>query len=135
MKTATQIQREIIELLSSSALVGEITGNVYVERNRPVDGTLEDIAVIYTTGDNDDKQKHILTLHIYIEDVEYVQGEEIRLGRNEDRVERLELLAQQWISSVVECFDYITLREPIKTTKDEDRTQHFVVIKLEYENL
>ena len=133
MKTAKQIQGDIINLLKGSDLEKAISGKVYRNGLRPTNSTKEDIIVTHTAGIGEQLQSGVITLNIFVEDVT-MNKQKVENGK---RTAELELLALNWFQGIEQSSDtyYFELKETIKTTKDNSRSQHFVVIKLNYEFL
>lgn len=133
MKTAKQIQTDILRLLEGSSLVSEINGGIYRSGYRPRDNRTEDIVVIFTTGIPDEIETGIVTLNIFCPDIDpYGNGVLVEDGQ---RTEELEILASEWVESLTtEVSNYkFELQRTIYTEGEPDINQHFVVVKLLYE--
>lgn len=131
-KTAKQVQTDIIALLRGSELAAEISGKVYRNGLRPRDSRLEDAAVIFTTGLPDEIETGVVTVNIYVPDIDpYENGVLVEDG---ERTETLEILAQGWVDSLLGSgTNYVfELRQTIYTEAEPDIKQHFVVVKLGY---
>jgi hypothetical protein len=132
MKTGKQIQSDVIELLKGGELPVLVTGGVYRDGYRPRGSRLEDIIVIFTTGLPEQIQTGIVTVNIYVPDLDAEGGVSVENGR---RCEALEVAACRWVESLtVAVSDYkFTLQQTVYTENDAEIKQHFVVIKLKYE--
>lgn len=131
-KTAKQVQTDIIALLRGSELAAEISGEVYRNGLRPRDSRLEDAVVIFTTGLPDEIETGVVTVNIYVPDIDpYENGVLVEDG---ERTEKLEILAQDWVDSLLGSgTNYVfELRQTIYTEAEPDIKQHFVVVKLGY---
>lgn len=131
-KTAKQVQTDIIALLRGSELAAEISGEVYRNGLRPRDSRLEDAVVIFTTGLPDEIETGVVTVNIYVPDIDpYENGVLVEDG---ERTEKLEILAQGWVDSLLGSgTNYVfELRQAIYTEAEPDIKQHFVVVKLGY---
>ena len=132
-KTSRQIQGDIYSLLKGSTLCSMISGAVYRQGYRPRDSRLEDAVVIFTTGTADQIQSGVVTVNIYVPDIDpYANGVMVENGA---RTEEIEKLAQQWVDSLTvdrSCYKF-RLQQTIYTEEEADINQHFVVIKLKYE--
>ncbi len=132
-KTAIEVQLDIIELLKDSILANAITGGIYHKGLRPRDSKLEDLIVIFTTGLPNQIQEGIVTLNLYVQDIDpYNNGV---LVENMARTSELEKLVQSWFKSVdVENkFNYgFWQTQTIYTEKEIDTPQHFIVAKFMY---
>ena len=131
-KTGSQIQDDVYQLIRNSDLASSVNGNVYKDGYRPRDSEKEDIVVIFTTGLADEIQTGVVTINIYVPDVDpYANGVFVKDGL---RCSILEEAADSWLNSIQSDY-YFTLNNTIHTTADEDINQHFVVVKLNYKLL
>lgn len=131
MKTSKEIQGYVYELLKDSPIAGAISGEVYREGYRPRDSRLEDAVVIYTAGLPDDVQNGIVTINIYVPDIDpYQNGIRVENG---ERTQQIERLAADWVISLSKSGAYkFELNKTIYTEPDSEINQHFVVVKLAY---
>jgi hypothetical protein len=136
IKTAKQIQGDIIALLKNSAIANTVNGEIYratpASSYRPRDSLKEDVLVVFTTGDAEQVQSGIFTIKIYVPDIENPKnGVLLEDGR---RCEELEIAACNWVESLTtEKSDYkFTLQQTIYTETEQEINQHFVVVKLRY---
>lgn len=132
-KTSKQIQGDIYNLLKGSALCSMISGDVYRSGYRPRDSRLEDAVVIFTTGLPDQIQTGVVTVNIYVPDIDpYQNGVLVEDG---ERTETIERLAQEWVDGLTtdrSCYKF-RLHQTIYTEEEPDIHQHFIVVKLKYE--
>lgn len=132
-KTAKQVQGDVYQLLKDSTLYSMISGEVYRKGYRPRDSRLEDAIVIFTAGLPDQVQTGVVTVNIYVPDIDpYANGVLVENGM---RTAQLELLAQQWVESLTaEVSNYrFRLQQTIYTEEEVEIHQHFIVVKLLYE--
>ena len=132
-KTAKQIQGDVYTLLRDSTLYTMISGEVYRNGLRPRDSRLEDAVVIFTTGLPDQIQTGIVTINIFVPDIDpYENGVMVE---DTERTERLEALAQAWADSLTcEVSNYkFKQQQTIYTEAEPQTNEHFVVVKLQYE--
>lgn len=132
-RTSKQIQGDIYNLLNDSVLSAEISGGVYRSGYRPRDSQAEDAVVIFTTGLADQIQSGVVTIHVYVPDIDpYANGVMVENGA---RVEALETLAQQWVDSLTTSVSNyrFRLQQTISTQAAEDINQHYIVVALKYE--
>jgi hypothetical protein len=131
-KTGKQIQGDIYRLVKDSALYNNVSGEVYRMGYRPRDSRKEDIIVAFTTGLADEVQTGIVTINIYVPDIDpYGNGTLVEDGQ---RTEELERLAQEWVYSLsadLSCYRF-ALNQTIYTDEEAETNQHFVVVKLRY---
>jgi hypothetical protein len=132
-KTGKQIQGDIYRFLRASSLKDEISGDIYRNGYRPRDSKLEDIIVTFTTGLPDEIQTGVVTVNIYVPDIDpNSNGLWIENG---SRTEKLERMAQDWVNSLTAAVSNykFKLQQTIYTEEEPEIDQHFVVIKLGYE--
>ena len=135
MKTAKQIQSDIIKLLEDSDLANAVNGEIYRFGYRPRNSQAEDVIVVFTTGVPDQIQTGIVTINIYVPDIENSDnGVMLEDGR---RCEELEIAACNWAESLTAGrSDYkFNLQQTIYTEAEPKINQHFVVVKLKYDLL
>ena len=134
-KTSREIQGDIYQLLRSSNLRSTISGDVYRDGMRPRDSRLEDAIVIFTAGLSNQVQTGVVTINVYVPDIDpYGNGV---LVEDVERTEQIEKSAQAWVDSLttaVSCYKF-TLQQTIYTETDESISQHFVVVRLQFELL
>lgn len=135
-RTSKQVQSDVIALLKGSTLAASVSGEVYRgtadSSYRPRDSKLEDIVVIFTTGYASEIQKGVVTVQIYVPDIDpYGNGVLVEDGR---RTEEIERLADEWVDSLTcDRSNYIfKLRQSIHTQANPEIHQHFVVVRLGY---
>lgn len=132
-KTGKQIQGDVLALLKSSSLPSLISGKVYRKGYRPRDSKLEDAIVIFTTGLPGQIETGVVTVNIYIPDIDpYQNGVLVEDGQ---RSETLEKAAAKWVDSLTAAMSNyrFRLQQTIYTEEEPDINQHFVVVKLKYE--
>lgn len=130
-KTGHEIQGDILGLLKSSTLAASISGGVYRAGYRPRDSRLEDAVVIFTAGLPSQVQTGVVTVHIYVPDIE-LNGVWVEDGA---RAEVLEKAAQAWAESLtcaVSCYKF-AVQQTVTTEAAPEIQQHFVVVMLRYE--
>lgn len=133
--TSRQIQGDIYRMLKGSLLAGSISGEVYREGYRPRDSRSEDAIVIFTTGTAGEVQSGVVTVNIYVPDIDpYDNGTWLEDG---ERTSEIELLAQQWVDGLTcdKSRYRFRLRQTIYTAEEPEIRQHFVVVKLGYDYL
>lgn len=132
MKTASQIQGDIYQMLQSSELSAMISGGLYRDGYRPRDSKLEDIIVIFTYGEVGEVETGTVTINIYIPDIDpFANGVLVKDGA---RSAELESAAARWVESLtVDKSNYkFRLAQTIYTESEPDIYQHFVVVSLRY---
>lgn len=132
-KTGKQIQTDVLALLKSGSLPSLISGKVYRKGYRPRDSKLEDAIVIFTTGLPGQIETGVVTVNIYIPDIDpYQNGVLVEDGQ---RSEALEKAAAEWVESLTAAVSNyrFKLQQTIYTEEEPEISQHFVVVKLKYE--
>ena len=129
MKTGTQIQSDIIDLLKGSPLLAALSGGMYRGGMRPRGSKKEDLMVIFTTALGGQLQQGDVTLNIYVPDIPV--GKDGVLYQNSARCEEIERLALEEIETWnVRSAYRFTLRATISSDHDDDINQSFVVVRL-----
>ena len=134
--TSKQIQGDVIRLLEDSPLTNVANGEIYrSEKDRPRDSKMEDIIVIFTTGNAEQIQEGTITLNVYVPDVD--RANDGVLVENSRRCEELEVAANEWVKSLTaERSNYkFALQQVVYTEAEPKINQHFVVVKLKFKIL
>lgn len=130
-KTAKEIQGDIITLLKASGVQSLVNGSVYRNGYRPRDSRLEDIVVIFTTGLPTQVQTGVVTINLYVPDIE-LNGVYVENGA---RTAALERALQTWVDNL-SCRKSgykFTQQYTVTTEADDEIQQHFVVVMLRYD--
>lgn len=132
-KTGKQVQEDVYRLLRDSTLSSMISGAVYRKGERPRNSKVEDAVVIFTTGLPDQIQTGVVTVNIYVPDIDPF-GNGV-LTEDSKRTAEIESLAQAWVNELVADVNTynFSLQLTIYTEAEADIHQHFVVIRLKYE--
>jgi hypothetical protein len=138
MKTGKQVQSDIMALLKSSPLTQEVSknnGKVYRFGYRPRDSKAEDIVVAFTAGLPDQIETGMVTINIFIPDIDTADTDNGVMLEDGKRSDELETAAAEWVESLtVGKSDYkFALQQTIYTEAEPEIKQHFVVVKLKYE--
>jgi hypothetical protein len=132
-KTAKQVQSDIIALLKGSPLAAAITGKVYRNGLRPRDSAKEDLIVIFTTGVPSQIQTGVVTLNLYVPDIDpFANSVFVEDGQ---RCEVLEQACEAWVENLPAAKSNYRFRltQTIYTEAEPEIKQHFVVVKLQYQ--
>lgn len=131
MKTAKDIQGDILTMLRSSSIAELISGGVYRAGYRPRDSRLEDAVVIFTAGVPTQVQTGVVTVHIYVPDIT-LDGVQVEDG---ERTATLERALQDWADTLTPALSpyKFSLQATVSTEDAPDIGQHFVVAMLRYE--
>lgn len=134
MKTAKEIQSDVIALFKGSDLAKSVSGKVYRNGYRPRDSKVEDIIVTFTAGLPGQIESGLVTVNIFYPDIDpYQNGVFVEDGK---RGAELEALARDWVESLAgNALGYLfTPNGTIFSLEETELTppQHFVVIALNY---
>lgn len=131
IKTAKDVQGDLLGLLKNSALASSISGDIYRAGYRPRDSRKEDAVVIFTAGLPEQIQSGVVTVHIYVPDIE-LGGAYVEDGA---RTAALERAAQDWAESLTPSVSNyrFELQATVTTEDAPEIQQHFVVLMLRYQ--
>lgn len=129
-RTGSEVTGDLLALLKASPLASMIDGGIYRAGLRPRDSRKEDLVVIFTTGIHGDIDKGIVTLNLYVPDLE-LEGVTVANGQ---RCEALERALYNWVSHLgaAQTPYLLRLKSVISTEPAPEIQQHFVAVKLEY---
>lgn len=131
-KTGKEVQSDVMTLLKNSELPSLISGDVYRNGYRPRDSKKEDAIVIFTAGLPTEIQTGVVTLNIYVPDIDpFANGVLVEDGK---RCEVLEQACAFWVNSLnTSLSNYkFELQQTIYTEEEPSISQHFIVVKLKY---
>ena len=131
-KTASVIEDDIYVIISASPLKSAVTGEVYKEGLRPSDSDKEDVVVTFVTGADGQVQEGVVTVDIYVPDIDYGA---VRKVRHIARCRELEMIADEFASNLSDDDYWFSLNEMIRTSKAENISQHFVQVRLAFKRL
>lgn len=130
-KTGQEIVSDMMFLLQGTELADEISGGLYREGTRPRGSEKEDCVVIFTEANASQFQSGVVTLNIYVPDLQASGSTGVCLP-DTARCEEIEGVAARSVRCIRNVGDYrITLRSAISTARDEDIHQSFVVVRLQ----
>lgn len=136
MKTAKQIQEDVIDLLRGSTLREQVTGGVYPGGLRPRDSRREDIEVIFTLGNPGQVESGVVTINVFCQDVP--EGDGLTPGakvENAMRTREIERLLAQWVETLTPATTggyLFTPASTILTLPEEETDRHFTSVKLKF---
>ncbi len=121
-------------LLAGSPLSEAISGKVYRAGLRPRDSREEDLIVIFTTGFPGQIQTGVVTLNLYVPDIDPYDDNGVFV-EDTRRCEELEQAVAVWVESLTAAVSNyrFRLQQTIYTEAEPEINQHFVVAKLQYE--
>lgn len=132
MRTAKEVQGDIITLLQGSALAQSVSGKIYRKGYRPLNSQAEDITVGFVTGVTGEIQEGVVVINVYVADIDAIgNGTMVENGARTTEIERL---ADDWVQSLTASrSDYLfELSQTIYTEAEREVHQHFVSIRLNY---
>lgn len=132
MRTAKEIQGDIITLLQESALAQSVSGKIYRKGYRPLNSQAEDITVGFVTGVTGEIQEGVVVINVYVADIDAIgNGTMVENGARTTEIERL---ADDWVQSLTASrSNYLfELSQTIYTEAEREVHQHFVSIRLNY---
>ena len=134
MKTAKQIQEDVIDLLRGSTLREQVTGGVYPGGLRPRDSRREAIEVIFTLGNPGQIESGVVTINVFCPDVPegFTPGAKVENARRTREIERL---LAEWVETLTPATTggyLFTPANTILTLPEEETDQHFTSVKLRY---
>ncbi len=129
-RTGSEVVGDIRRLLDASGLKATLSGGIYRGGMRPRDSRKEDLVIIFTAGTHGDVDEGVVTLNLYVPDVE-LGGVMVANGQ---RCEELERMLYEWASglSTASTPYLFRMRRAISTHAEEEIHQHFVSLKLGY---
>lgn len=130
--TATDVQTAVFNFMQGSDLAKALSGKVYRSGYRPRDSRKEDAVIIFTAGLPGEIQTGVVTLNIYVPDIEVSQDG--TFVANGARIAQIERLAQDWVDGLTaDRSRYLfELQSTIFTEPAEEVNQHFIVVRLKY---
>lgn len=131
MKTAKEIQGDIINLLRESPLAQAVSGQIYRKGYRPLNSKSEDIIVGFVTGMTGEIEEGVVVVNIHVADIPFGNG---LLVENGERTAEIERLAADWVESLKASHsNYIfSLSQSIYTEAEREVAEHFVSVRLSY---
>jgi hypothetical protein len=131
-KTAKEVLNDLRGLVVDSPLAAMLSGQVYMQGQRPRDSRKEDLILIFTAGTAEQVQSGFVTLNIFVPDISiYEDG---TLTEDNRRTQQVETVAQEWVDTLTAAnSDYLwRLHGIIDTHPDESIQQHFVSVSLRF---
>lgn len=131
MKTAKEIQGDIINLLRESPLAQAVSGKIYRKGYRPLNSKAEDIIVGFVTGMTGEIEEGVVVVNIHVADIPFRNGLVVENGARTAEIERL---AADWVESLkASRSNYIfSLSQAIYTEAEREVAEHFVSVRLSY---
>lgn len=131
-KTEIQIERDFYQLIKNSALGAELRGTVYRSEMRPADATDEDLIVKFLAGTDEQIQRGVVILNLYVPDILYTDGRKVA-----DK-QRIGVLQERILEFVETCEDtdyWITADSTPYTDYNADIEQHLIIARLKFQRI
>lgn len=130
-KTAHQILDDVVAHLKAGGILSVISGRIY-KKKRPDNSTAEDCVVSFKTGTDGQFQNGVITVNIYVPNVDNGQGTTV------ENVARTRLIESE-LSRICSRFttgEYLfTPANITETWEVEEIKQHFVHLDLEFKRI
>ena len=130
-KTAKEIVGDIMDLIKTDPIAKLVDGRVYRQGFRPRDSKLEDIVVIHTAGVPGRIGRGVVTIHVYVPDMEF-KGVMVENGSRCDIIERALQTFAESLTADKSCYKF-RLQATVTTEEAPDIQQHFAVAMLSYD--
>lgn len=132
LKTASEIQGDVLQLLKASAVASSVNGGIYRSGQRPANSRREDIVIIFTEGNAEQNQSGTLTLHVYVPDVDF--GGNGIYSEDGERVNALSRVMQDWVDALPVGDYHYKLKDTIHSiASDVPSKQHIIVVRLGFD--
>lgn len=131
-KTEIQIERDFYQLIKNSTLGAELRGTVYRSEMRPADATDEDLIVKFLAGTDEQIQRGVVILNLYVPDILYTDGRKVA-----DK-QRIGVLQERILEFVETCEDtdyWITADSTPYTDYNADIEQHLIIARLKFQRI
>lgn len=130
-KTAKEVVGDVITLIKADALASTVDGDIYREGYRPRDSRMEDIVVIHTAGVPGQISRGVVTIHVYVPDIEF-NGVTVENGSRCEVIERALQSFAESLTADKSCYLF-RLQATVTTEDAAEIEQHFAVAMLAYE--
>ena len=127
-KTGGNIETDIYKLISTG-IKTIISGNIYKSEGRPKNATSEDAVIIFMGGIDGQVQEGIVTLNIFIPDIN--NGSETKV-KDTKRCQEVESAVLSLIDATHSTEYELTRKSMIQTFAVEEIKQHFVNTKIQF---
>lgn len=128
IKTGGNIETDIYNLISTGVKT-IISGNIYKSEGRPKNATSEDAVIIFMGGLDGQVQEGIVTLNIFIPDID--NGSAIQV-KDTGRCRTVEAAILSLIDATTSSEYELTRKSIIQTFAVEEIKQHFVNTKIQF---
>lgn len=131
-KTEIQIERDFYHFIKNSRLGAEIRGTVYRSEMRPADATDEDLIVKFLAGTDEQIQRGVVILNLYVPDIIFTDGRKVA---NKNRIGELQELILDLVETCNDTDYLITSDGTPYSTMNPDIEQHLIVARLKFQRI
>lgn len=131
-KTEIQIERDFYHFIKNSRLGAEIRGTVYRSEMRPADATDEDLIVKFLAGTDEQIQRGVVILNLYVPDIIFTDGRKVA---NKNRIGELQELILDLVETCNDTDYLITSDITPYSTMNPDIEQHLIVARLKFQRI
>ena len=131
-KSGLEVERDVFALVNASPIKSAIKGSLYRNGMRPINSITEDAVVSFMTGLDGQFQTGVVTINIYVPDIDNGQGAKVK---DLNRCLYMETIGNTLVQSL-KASDYrFSLASMVSTFQIEEEgvSQHMVNIKLKFE--
>ena len=128
-KVGGEIEYDIMRLVRASALRDAVNGDIYLQGARPIGSNKEDIVISFMDGLDAQIQTGIVTINIYVPDIDNGTGV---LVKNTSRCRELERIAYNSVKQFKSYGYYFSLGWLITSFPEPDIHQHFVNVRIRF---
>lgn len=141
MKTATEIQSDILRLVRESSIMEALNGGLYREGTRPRDSSAEDLIISVTSADGEQVQMGVVLLTVYVADLIMQSKSSKASGHkslesyaNLGRCAEVERMLTDFVSGLTaQKSEYLfSLSNAVYTSHDTDISQSRVMARLRF---
>jgi hypothetical protein len=137
IKTEYEFEQDFYNIVKDCEVAKHVSGKVYKSGLRPPDSDKEDIVVKITTVDSNQLQKGVVTIVIFVPDIDGLGGG--RSVPNRNRIGQIQKFCRNFRDEVAQklkgSYAGLKYETAIKTFSSAELAQSYVSIKLEFNYL
>lgn len=131
MRTGTEIEQHVYDLIRNSPIKNLITGEVYLAGLRPLNSDLEDTIVIYQTSLGGQIQDGSVNVNTYVPNIPFESNGSMTMVKDFNRCILIERACQDFANALPVGRYKFSLATGIQTFEYE-ADQHFVNMRLKF---
>lgn len=129
-KTSQQIEEDVYMLILGSSLANIVRGKIYRDGTRPKNASTEDVVVKFLTGIDEQEQRGIVLIHIYVPNIRANRdGESVK---DTKRINRLQSEVNSILSSINGTEYLFTKDNTPQSFPVEGIDQYFINVRINY---